>query len=80
MIFGIYEDGVVRARGHAGLAANANRFIEINYAVSAFEHRGSGAGSNTRRMRALIAAGHLVRAARLRKDPYIDMLDVGPRH
>src|SRR5262245_61316312 len=79
VIFGIDEDRIVRASGHAGFAADADRFIEIDNAVSAFEHRGSRAGSDARRVRALVAASDLVRAPHLRKDTDVNVLDVGPR-
>jgi len=80
VVFGVDEDCVVRTGGHARFATDANRFVEVNDAVSALEHRGGGAGSNTWRMRALIAAGNLVRASHLRKDADVDVLDVGPRY
>ena len=79
VIFGIDEDRVVRTRGHAGFAADADRFIEIDDAVGAFEHRGRRTGGDARRMRALIAARDLMRAARLRKDADVDVLDVSAR-
>ena len=79
MIFGIDEDRVVRTGGHAGLAADADRFVEIDDAVRALEHRGRRAGGHARRVRALIAARHLMRAARLWKHADVDMLDVGAR-
>ena len=80
MIFRINKDGVVRTGRHAGLAANADRFVKIDDAVSAFEHCGGGAGGDARRVRALITAGHLVRAPRLREDTHVDVLDVSSRH
>src|ERR1051325_9438969 len=78
MVLRVNEDRVVRTGSHAGFAADADRFIEINDAVGAFEHRGGGAGGGARRMRALITARDLVGAARLRKYPDVHMLDVGP--
>src|SRR6266446_1845918 len=80
MIFGIDENRVVRAGSHAGFAADADRFVEIDYAVRALEHRGRRTRGHARRVRALVAAGHLMRAAHLRKNTYVDVLDVGARH
>ena len=79
MIFGIDEDRVVRTGGHAGLAADADRFVEVNYAISALEHRRCRARGHTRGMSALIAARHLMRAPHLRKHANIDVLDVCAR-
>jgi len=79
MIFGINKDGVVRTGRHAGLTANANRFVKIDDAVSPFEHCCGGAGGYARRVRALITAGYLVGAPRLREDTHVDVLDVGSR-
>ena len=67
MVVGIDEDRVVRAGRHARLATDADRLIEINYAVRAFEHSRGWAGGDARRVSALIATSHLVRAARLRE-------------
>jgi hypothetical protein len=80
MIFGIDEDGVVGAGGHAGFAANADRLVKIHDAVGALEHCRRGTRSDTRRMGTLITAGHLVRAPRLRKLANINVLYVGARH
>jgi hypothetical protein len=79
MIFGIDEDGVIRARRHAGFATDADRFIEIDDAIGAFEHRRGGAGNDTGRVRALITTGHLVCATRLWKHTYVYVLNVGAR-
>jgi len=75
----IDEDRVVRARGHARFAADADRFIEIDDAVRALEHRRRRTRGYARRMRALIAARDLVCAARLWKDTDIDVFDVSAR-
>jgi hypothetical protein len=80
MIFRVDKDCVVGTSRHAGLAANANRFIKINYSVRPLEHCCRGAGGDTWRMRALITTRHLVRAARLRENTHVDMLDVSSRH
>jgi hypothetical protein len=80
VVFRVDEDGIVRAGGHARLAADADRLIEIDDAVVAFEHRARRAGRHARRMRALVAARHLMRPARLRIFADIDMLDIGARH
>src|SRR5882672_5145895 len=81
MIFRIDKDCVVRTGGHAGFAADANRLVEVDYAVGALEHRRRRTGRDARRMRTLITAGHLVRAAHLWKNAYayVDVLDIGPR-
>src|SRR5437660_6090773 len=67
MIFRVDEDSVVRTSGHAGFAADADRFVEIYDAVGALEHRGGGARGHARRMRTLITARHLMSATDLRK-------------
>jgi len=80
MIFRIDEDGVVGAGSHAGFAADADRFIEIDDAVSAFEHRGGWARGHAGRVRALITPRHLMCATHLRKYADVDMLNVRARH
>src|SRR6185503_12423222 len=67
---------IVRTSSHAGFAADANRLVEIDDAVRAFEHRGRRASSNTRRVRALVATRHLVRAAHLRPDADVNVLNI----
>ena len=79
MIFGVDEDCIVRTRRHAGFAADADRFIEIDDAVGALEHRGRRTGGDTGSVSALITAGHLMRAASLRKNANVDMLHIGAR-
>jgi hypothetical protein len=76
MILWIDEDRVVRASRHAGFATDADRFVKIDYAVCALEHRRRRTGSYAGRVRALITAGDLVRPPRLRKDPDVDVLNV----
>ena len=80
VIFGIDEDSVVRASGHAGLAADANGFIKIDDPVCALEHGRGGTGGNAGRVRALIATRYLVRAPDLRKDADVNVLDVSSGH
>src|SRR5882672_9136393 len=80
MIFGIDENRVVRTGSHAGFAADADRFVEIDYAVRTLEHRGRWTCGHARRVRALVAAGHLMRAAHLRKHADVHVLDVGARY
>jgi hypothetical protein len=77
MIFGVDENRVVRTGSHAGFAANANRFIKIDDAVSALEHRGRWTRGHAGRVRALVAAGDLMRAAHLWEHTHVDVLDVG---
>src|SRR6185369_6466542 len=79
MIVGIDEDRVVRASRHARLATNADRLVEVDDAVRALEHRGRRAGSDARRVRALIAACDLVCAARLWEGADVDVFDVSAR-
>jgi hypothetical protein len=79
MIFRVDEDGVVRTRGHAGFATNADRLVEIDDAVGAFEHRCRRTGSDARSVSALIATCHLMSATRLGKDSDFNMLDVSSR-
>src|SRR5437588_11060494 len=80
VIFGVDEDRVVRTGRHAGFAANADRFIEIDDAVGPLEHRGGWTRGHAWRVRALIATRHLMRATHLRPDANIDVLDIGTRH
>jgi hypothetical protein len=80
MILGVNEDCVVRAGSHAGLTADADRFVEINNSISALEHRRGGTGGDTWRMRALIAARDLMRATSLRKNADVDVLHIRPRY
>src|SRR5438132_1568843 len=80
MIFRIDEDRVVRTSGHAGFAADADRFVEIDDAVVALEHRGGRTRGHAWRMRTLIAARHLMRAANLREDTDVNVLDVRAGH
>ena len=77
MIFGIDENRVVRTSRHASFAADADRFVEIDDAVGALEHRGRRTSSHARSVCALVAPRYLVRAAYLRKDADIDVLNVG---
>jgi hypothetical protein len=79
MIFGIDEDGVVGTSSHARFAPDADRFIEIDYTVRAFEHGRGGASRNARRVGTLITTGDLVRATCLREDAHVDVLDIGAR-
>jgi hypothetical protein len=79
VIFRIDEDRVVGAGGHAGFATDADRLIEIDDAVRAFEHRGRRASRDTGRVGALVATCYLVRAAHLRPDADVNVLDVSTR-
>src|SRR6266566_2055041 len=76
MIFGVDEDRVVRTSSHARLAADADRFIEIDDAVGTLEHSGGRTGDDARRVCALIAARDLMGAANLWEDTDVDMFDV----
>ena len=79
VIFGIDENGVVGTRSHAGLATNANRFIKINDAVRAFEHRRGRTSRDTGRVCALIATRNLVGPSCLRKNSDVDVLNIRAR-
>lgn len=79
MIFRVDEDRVIGTSSHAGFATNTDRLIEIDDAVGALEHGGGGTGSNTRCVRALIAARHLMRPARLGENSDVDMFYVSAR-
>jgi hypothetical protein len=76
MIFRVDKDSVVRAGCHTRFAADADRLVEIDNAVRAFEHRTGGTSGDAGRVRALIATSDLMRATRLRKLTNINMLDV----
>jgi hypothetical protein len=80
MIFRIDEDGVVGTCSHAGFATDTNRFVEIDDAVGAFEHCRRRASRDAGRMRALIAARHLVRATHGGKHTNVNVLYVSSRN
>ena len=80
VIVGVDEDCIVRAGGHARLAADTDRLVEIDNTVRAFKHRAGWAGGDAGRVGALIATRYLMRAAGLREDADVDMLHVGARH
>src|SRR5436190_14799893 len=80
MILRVDEDCVIGTSRHARLAANADRFVEIDNTVRALEHRRRRASRDARRVGALIAARDLMGAPRLRKDTHVDVLDVGTRY
>src|SRR6185436_11693258 len=77
VIFRIDEDRVVRAGRHACLATDADRLIEVDDAVRAFEHRRRRTRGYARRMSALVAACYLVSASGLWKNTDINVFDVG---
>ena len=79
VILRIDKDRVVRTRSHARLATDADRFIKIDNAIRAFEHRRRWTSGYARRVSALIAACYLVSASRLRKDADVDVFDVCAR-
>ena len=80
VVFRIDEDRIVRTSGHAGFTADADRFVEINDAVGALEHRGGRTRRRTRRVRALIATRYLMGAPHLRPHTDVDVFDVSARH
>src|SRR6185369_2796889 len=79
VIVRVDEDRVVRARSHARFAPDADRLVKIDDAVRAFEHRRRRTSGYARRVRALIAAGDLMRPACLWKDADVDVFDVSAR-
>src|SRR6185436_7866447 len=79
MVLRVNEDRIIRAGRDAGFATDANRFVEVDNAVCALEHRRRGAGGDTRRVSTLVAAGDLMGPASLRKNTYVDVLDIGTR-
>lgn len=78
VIFGIDKNGVIGTGGHAGFAADADRFIKVYNAIGALKHRGGWAGGYARRVRALIAASNLVGATHHGKDTHVNVLNVSP--
>jgi hypothetical protein len=76
VVFRINKDCVIRTGSHARLAADADRFVEINNAVGALEHRGGRASGDAWRVRALIAASDLMGTASLRKDADVYVLHI----
>ena len=79
MIFGVDKDCIVRARGHAGFATDADGFIEVHNAIRPFEHGSGWTGSHTRCMSTLVTTRDLVRTANLWKGANVDVLDVSAR-
>lgn len=80
MIVWINEDCIVGTSRHARLAADADRFIEIDDAVRAFEHRGGGTSGSTWGVRALITARDLMGTPNLGPHSDIHVLYISPRH
>ena len=80
MVFGIDKDSVVRTGGHAGFAADADRFIKVDDPVRTLEHSSRRTGRDAGCVRALIAAGNLMRPAYLREHADIHVLDVSARY
>src|SRR6185436_4946379 len=80
VVLGVDEDGVIRAGGDAGLAADADRFVEVDDPVRPAVHRARRARRDARRVIALIAARDLKRAPRGGKRPDVDVLHVRAVH
>ena len=80
VVLGVDEDRVIRAGGHACLAADADALVEVDDAVLAPEHGLGRACRHARRVLALVAPGHLERPSDLREYPDVHGLDVGPGH
>ena len=77
VIFRVDENCVVRTSCHARLAANANGFVEIDYAVGPLEHCRGGTGGNAGRVRALITTRYLMSTTCLWENADVNVLDVG---
>jgi hypothetical protein len=80
VIFGVDEDRVVGTGRHAGLATDADPFVEVDDAVGPPVHGRGGAGGDTGRVLALVAARHLKGPTGLRKRTHVDVFDVGSVH
>ncbi len=76
VIFGVDEDRIVRAGGNAGLAADADVFVEVDDAVGAAKHRARRTRLDAGGMLALVAARDLKRTPRGRELANVDVLDV----
>ena len=74
---GVDVERVIRAALHAGLAADAAPRVEVHDPVAAAEERGRRADLDAGRVVAVVAAGDLERAARLREDAVEPLADVG---
>ncbi len=77
MIVRVDEDGVVRTRRDARLAADADALVEVDDAVGPAVHRGRRTRGDARCVLALVAARDLEGAACARERTDVDVLDVG---
>jgi len=73
-------NGIVRARLHASLTANAALGTEVDDPVFPLVHRGNGTNRHARRVLAVIAAGHLKHAPGIGKRPLLHVLHPGAVH
>jgi hypothetical protein len=80
MIFGVDEYSVVWAGRDAGLAADADVLVKIDYTVGPLKHRAGRASGYARSVRTLVAACNLVGAPCLRINSYVDVLYVCSRN
>ncbi len=80
VVLRVDEDRIVRTGRDAGLAADADRFVEIDDAVRSLVHRRRRTSVGARWIFALIAARDLKRAAHVRKDADVGILHVGAVH
>lgn len=80
MILWVYEDRIVGTRGHARFAPDADRLVEIDDAIGAFEHRSRRASRHAGSMSALVATRNLMRTPRLRECSDFYVLNVGAGH
>ncbi len=80
VVLRVDEDRVVGTGRDARLAADADRFVEIDDAVRPLVHRRRRTSVRARRILALVAARDLKRAAHVGKDADVGVLHVGAVH
>ena len=78
VVLGVDEDRVIRARGDARLAADADLLVEVDDPVLAAVHGLRGTGVDAGSVCALVAASHLESPPDLRERPDVHGFDVGP--
>jgi hypothetical protein len=76
----IYVDGVIRARQHAGFAADTSVGIKIDDPVSAAVQRMGWANLDTRRIVAVVAPHHAEMPTDVGKLTFLDVFHPGPEH
>ena len=78
--FRIEIDRVVGAGLHAGFAADANGWIELDNTVITLIHRGDGADAHTGRVDAVVTARDLKAAAHIRVRARLNIFDPSTVH